>query len=542
LLKLTSLLKYYHTLKYLKPRQTVGRAYAAIKRKINLVQIKVPKNLTIKKFSIKVPFLNHDPWNSAEEILKGNFTFLNKQASLGQPIEWDKDDASLLWKFNLHYFNYLYLLDQNHQKKICLEWIQNNPISKSAAWSPYTISIRIVNWCKANIEDDEINQSLFLQTNYLSKNLEFYHPGNHYLENAKALIFAGFYFSENRVSKKWLEKGIKIFSKELPIQVLSDGGYFERTQMYHALMLHGFLDVINILPAKSALYNRLSSVLKNMLDFLKSNTHPNGEIALFNDSTTEIAPSTKSLIDYAGKLLNHTPEFKSSFPDSGYYIYKDEDVYMIIDAGAIGPNYLPAHAHADIFSYELSLNGKKVIVDMGVYEYKRGVVRQRLRSTQSHNTVAIDTLDQVECWDSFRVARRYGPTDISFKEFETGFQFEGTYSGYSKLIGDNISHQRTIRLDKKNREITISEKVSGKNEHLVESYIHLAPETEIFEDENTVSIHFEGGKFNINVLNGIKEIANSTYYPKFGEHLSNNNIILKKFGNLPVQLNYVIAY
>ncbi len=279
-----------------------------------------------------------------------------------------------------------------------------------------------------------------------------------------------------------------------------------------------------------------------MLDFLKSNTHPNGEIALFNDSTTEIAPSTEKLFDYAGKLVNHSPQFKSSFVESGYYVYKDDDVYMIIDGGAIGPDYLPAHAHSDIFSYELSINCKKFIVDRGVYEYTRGQIREELRSTKSHNTVAIDNLDQVECWDSFRVARRYKPSNITFVLSENGFRFNGIYNGYAKLIGDNISHERTIELNKERRQIIVSENISGKNEHFAESFIHLAPNTRLTETQNGYSFSLEDRKMDLKIVHGGKKLENSTYYPQFGKKIDNFKIVIKENSPFPIKIQYVISY
>ena len=33
--------------------------------------------------------------------------------------------------------------------------------------------------------------------------------------------------------------------------------------------------------------------------------------------------------------------------------------YILCDAGAIGPDYLTVHGHADLFSFELSLQGAR---------------------------------------------------------------------------------------------------------------------------------------------------------------------------------------
>ena len=233
---------------------------------------------------------------------------------------------------------------------------------------------------------------------------------------------------------------------------------------------------------------------------------------------------------------------KTSFENSGYYMYQDDDIYIIIDGGAIGPDYLPAHAHADIFSYELSIKDQKFITDSGVYEYTKGKIREQLRSTKSHNTVAIDNLDQVECWNSFRVARRYKPSNVVFFESENGVKFSGGYEGYAKLIGDKIYHERQITINKERKEIIVSENISGKNEHLAESFIHLAPNSKVIEIRDGYEIEFAGQKTSIKILNGKKRIENSTYYPQFGNKIDRLKIVISEYSVLPLKIQYIISY
>ena len=79
--------------------------------------------------------------------------------------------------------------------------------------------------------------------------------------------------------------------------------------------------------------------------------------------------------------------------ESGYYGERTERghyVIVICDAGPIGPDYVPGHGHADLFSFELSLNGARLVVDSGVASYEAGPMRQYCRSTRAHNTLEID--------------------------------------------------------------------------------------------------------------------------------------------------------
>ena len=63
--------------------------------------------------------------------------------------------------------------------------IAQNKIGDGNGWEPYPLSLRIVNWIKflAKLEVDadviKINQSLFLQSRFLFKHLEYHLLGNH---------------------------------------------------------------------------------------------------------------------------------------------------------------------------------------------------------------------------------------------------------------------------------------------------------------------------------------------------------------------------
>src|SRR5690606_39118768 len=139
-------------------------------------------------------------------------------------------------------------LARNEQEDLCRSWVHANPPGTAVSWHAYPTSLRIVNWCRANLQADDLQESLYLQAAHLYRNLETYVYGNHLLENARALVYAGVFFGDTGEAPRWLERGLQLYRKETPIQVLSDGGHFERSPMYHALMLEGYLDVLNLLP------------------------------------------------------------------------------------------------------------------------------------------------------------------------------------------------------------------------------------------------------------------------------------------------------
>lgn len=533
--------KYYHTLRYLKPRQTIGRSFAGLKRRLMLYQSTgIPEKLT-GSLKHRTNFLRHDPWNSRNSILEGEFTFLNRTRKYEQAIDWNSADMPMLWRFNLHYFGYLHLLEDGEKESICLDWIRKNPEGKTIGWHPYPLSLRITNWSKEALSRPEVLVSLYSQAAFLYRNLETYHPGNHLLENARALIFAGLFFFGEGEAMRWLRRGVQIIEKELPVQVLPDGGYFERTTMYHALMLENFLDILNVMEEAYIRIPGMKEKACKMGDFLYSLTHPGGEISLFNDSTLEIAPPSGKILRYLKELTGYTPVYRAEFPETGYFVHRGSNLCLIIDGGILGPDYLPAHSHADIFSYELSLFNEKIITDSGVYEYQEGPMRNYVRSTRAHNTVAVDHLDQAECWGSFRLAKRFPPKDVRFFRESCRSTFQGRFEGYRSLIGHGITHHRRIDADEDKGVVSVQDTIKGEGRHLAESFIHLNPSLSLTSEGNKFIIKTGGKTIKIIPESGMPSVEDGWYCDQFGRKLESRVIVLSQ-DTLPAFISYRIEF
>jgi uncharacterized heparinase superfamily protein len=88
-------------------------------------------------------------------------------------------------------------------------------------------------------------ESLAVQARWLRRHIEWHLLGNHLFVNAKALVFAGLFFAGDEAAE-WLAQGSERFwVREVPEQVLPDGGHFELSPMYHAIILEDVLDLLN---------------------------------------------------------------------------------------------------------------------------------------------------------------------------------------------------------------------------------------------------------------------------------------------------------
>lgn len=370
---------------------------------------------------------------------------------------WDAPSVALLWRYNLHYFDDLNAIDADQRRAwhdaLVERWIAQNPPANGTGWAPYPTSLRVVNWIKwfCSVPRDFIPaawlQSLAVQARWLMKRLEWHLLGNHLFANAKALVYAGLYFQGEEASR-WLATGTRILMKELPEQILADGGQFERSPMYHALALEDVLDLVNLckrypIESVAPLRTALSERVALMLGWLSFMQHTDGALARFNDCSEGIAPSTAELQTFAaavGLAAPQTPAHDGArlLLPSGYARMQRSGTLLLADVAPIGPDYLPGHAHADTLSYELSVNGRQLVVNRGTSEYGTGPRRQVERGTAAHSTVEVGGTSSSEMWGGFRVGRRARVRDLHLK----GFELTASHDGYRFLAGAPVHRRR----------------------------------------------------------------------------------------------------
>jgi uncharacterized heparinase superfamily protein len=392
---------------------------------------------------------------------ENTFRFLDVEGQVAQPEDWNSAHAEKLWLYILHYFDDLNAVDATQRapwhRTLVSRWIAENPPMRGNGWEPYPLSLRIANWIIRDLSgtllDPSAKESLQLQVRALRSQLEFQLLGNHLWANAKALTFAGAYF-EGHEAEGWLNTGLKLIERELTEQVLDDGGHFELSPMYHAIVLDDLAELVALdacFPGRlpGAAVQRWRATIAHMLDWLDSMSHPDGDPACFNDCAFGIAPR---LADSARRAKESgvvwPPRERrpiEAYPQSGYVRLNSGAASVFCDVGQIGPDYLPGHAHADTLSFELSLFGKRLVVDPGTSTYSESDVRLTERGTAAHNTVVVDGQDSSEVWASFRVARRAKPLAPSWKESPQSLTAGGAHDGYRRLRG-KVIHRRQWEL------------------------------------------------------------------------------------------------
>ena len=137
-------------------------------------------------------------------------------------------------------------------------------------------------------------------------------------------------------------------------------------------------------------------------------------------------------IDSSNKRTNLSLIFGTiHLEDSGYIRFERQNMIAFLDVAQVGPDYLPAHAHADTLSFEMSLFGQRVFVNSGTSCYGQGEERRQERSTSAHNTVEINGENSSEVWGGFRVGRRAYPTKPEIRENGDRTVISASHDGYA---------------------------------------------------------------------------------------------------------------
>lgn len=535
-------LKLYHTLKYLKPIQFNNR----VSRRFTKVKFTKPE--------VALDDVSTSSWQSfsvLDSCYQGNgqFKFLNVVDTVS---DWNDATKAKLWLYNLHYFDDLNQSGWQDRTEVhhslVNTWIEQNPQMMGNGWEPYTISLRTVNWIKwflaGNEPKEEWLVSLSLQVQALEQQLEYHLLGNHLFANAKALLFAGCYF-EGALADAWLKRGLAILNKEIPEQILADGGNFELTPMYHNTILADMLDLYQLsfayrhkMPKATSQY--WCGLIGKMLSWAEQMQHPDGDVSFFNDSAMGIAPKLAALQSYAEAIGISFPTTNKNqvnhLKESGYVVVQDDVNKLLIDVAKVGPDYIPGHAHADTLSFELSIDGHRVFVNSGTSVYGLSEERLRQRKTETHNTVVVDGMDSSEVWSGFRVARRAYPSKPVITESEGDISVECSHDGYMRLPS-KVRHTRKWRLTQ--GDLLINDNLTGSYNH-AEAHYHLHPDVTVEEGNNPSQVHLHlpnGSAHTVNTEGADIKVLDTTWHPEFGLSIANKKLVLNFKQN---EVNFVL--
>jgi uncharacterized heparinase superfamily protein len=471
------------------------------------------------------------------------------QHPLRLPLDWhppELEHGTRLAKLHLHYMEFLEDLPADEALHFVEDWVASNrPVRRGYwldAWNAYCIAIRSVVWMRQHARhreawhgvDTTLLESLAAQLRFLARNLETDIGGNHAIKDARALIWGGAFFT-GRDAAEWRRAGERLLERELARQVLGDGVHFERSPSYHVAVTADLLDCVDLV--RPVLRERLLDALRRMGQAAADLAHPDGAVAQFNDAGLTMAPPVQDVLAATARATGARSETRSvfGFPDAGYYGARLDDVYAVVDCGPVGPPELLAHAHADVLSFELSVRGRRLIVDQGVYEYNAGALRQASRATRSHNTVTVDGADQAEIWSAFRVGRTPDVRTDSWVPRDDGFSLTGSHDGFRTLPGRPM-HRRDV--DVAPTRVEVHDRVDGHRPLAATSSLLLHPSVNVEPFAGGLLLRTEGVEASL-VTDLPHSVEDAVWWPDLGTGLPTRRILLD-LGRVPCEGRFTL--
>jgi hypothetical protein len=467
---------------------------------------------------------------AAEELRQKTFTFLNLPAKTFTPkIDWQfAPNQDPLWQYCLHYGEWALTLAQAYRLtrevhfldaliNLMADWMEANPPGSTPGWAPYPLARRLVAWSKVavSLREDETWRSfwqstlapcLHNQTQMLAANLETDLANNHLIANYRALAWMGLLFPDWPGALNWRKAGMAGLWSEMARQVLTDGVHDERSISYHAIVLTDLLETWDLCQRTGAgTAGNLAERFLRMIGFLVNMQAPDGSYPMVNDTVPGYPGDIHTVVTNARERLKYwinppgndprgkvpapsgcnvateenepTREGVTAYPQAGYVILRgDGGDYLCFDAGAMGPDHMPGHGHADALSFVLYGRHRPLIVDPGVYSYHDRPWRDHFRSTRAHNTVCIDGQDQCVFWGAFRVAYPPKVRLLSWSDDHV----EGEHEGYLRLK-NSVVHRRLIRRRGKGY-WELLDYFAGRGEHEFALSLQLAPEAKVEQE------------------------------------------------------------
>ncbi len=453
-------------------------------------------------------------------IVAGTIRLVGLERPFARPFDWDAADMPLLWRFSLHYFDWLDdLAALGTPQALALgraavaDWIARHRRIGGPAWHPYPVSLRLHAWLRhaewlTETRDDtakrEYARAIDRHAAHLPRVLERDVGGNHVIKNLKALVAAG---CLRRGHTDDGRRALAALEAEAARQVLPDGAHYERSPAYHLQVLGDLLDIRALLAEASPAW--LDETIARMGRALAFFRMGDGLLPLFNDG--EIGDP--HALAAAARQLGDWPSPPRVLPDAGYARLASRDTIVVFDAGPCCPDDLPAHAHADTLAFEMSSAERRIVVNCGTYAYQ-DARRNLLRGTPAHSTADVDGRDSAEVYGTFRLGRRPRRVNLQTGEKDGRTFAEGSHDGYRHL---GVSHTRRLEVAGDGAlHGTDTFDLAARSPRDAHLHFHLHPDVRVEERGERGAVLLSGEeRWCFGVDNGSLRVAESVYAARF---------------------------
>ncbi len=430
------------------------------------VRARPPRRLVIAPQDIRTS----DP-TVADDIYAGYFAFASRVVDARNESPFTLVGPSLEWENALMGFGWLRHLraaDTNlareNARALVSEWLHlhGSPSDARAyaqdasqVWEPIVAARRLMSWISQSpllLEGADADfYALFLKS--IGRHVAFLRVEMRSGLSGEARLFAAIALAQTAVCcdgySRLLKRAGKWLGEELDAQILPDGGHVTRNPQMLIDLLFDLLPLRQAYTSRNVLApQQLISAIDRMLPMLRLFRPPDSSLALFNGMGVTAPDMLATLLGYddarAQPILNA--------PFSGYQRFETIDAVVMADVGAAPPPDFSTRAHAGALSFELSLEGFRVVGNCGAPSVQRGPLREAARMSAAHSTLTLAEESSARlahetglgAWACGRIF--IGPKihDLSRREGAEKIGFEARHDGYESRFG--LSHLRRVSL------------------------------------------------------------------------------------------------
>ena len=418
-------------------------------------------------------------------------------------------------------------------------WIAENQRYDDATWRGDVLAARLRNlilgffYLSANSEPGfqaMLLGSLHRQAAHLARALPDGLYGAALLEAVIALMLAGLVLPRG---ERLLMRARKLFARELPHQLLADGGHVERSPQAMLNLLIRLIDLRDVFTAaRRPLPDSLQLTIESLASVVLMLCHGDGRLGAFND-TAEIDPQ---LVEAALTRSGGRLRALNQLPLTGFQRMECGRSIVLVDCGAPPRHGLDAHAHAGTLAFEFSYDGDAVVVNCGAHPWSREW-QQVQRTTAAHSTMIVDNVNssmllppRKGVGGAFRMGGvALKPEIVTARREETNGQIwlDLSHNGYEEGFG--LIHRRRLYLSANGEDFMGEEQLVGKggNAFALRFHLHPAVQVSITQNGQAALMKLPKGSFwRMRVQGGELALAESAYIGAGGRVRRSQQIVV----------------
>ena len=447
---------------------------------------------------------------------------------LGATETWRRQMASFAWLDALRAMGSAPA--RQFARHVVLAWFTDTAAYDSLTWSSDLLGARLrrclMNSAFLETNSDALFRAHLLrplnrQAEHLARVLPDGLNGAALLKASIALMLAGALLPGSKAGDKWLRKGGALLDRELHAQILPDGGHVERSPAVMLDLLQHLLDLHHVLTLTGRkLPDQLISSIGNLACALKLVTHPDGGLALFNDSTEDESSAVIMTLMRAG-ATGVVERDLIQLPQTGFHRMAAGRSVLISDAGAPPPHGLDGHAHAGTLSFEFSHGTERLIVNCGAHP-TADEWRQVQRATAAHSALVVDDTNSSMLLPFGGLALTPRSVVVRREQTEAGQWLDARHNGYEEPFG--LTHRRRLFLTADGLELIGEETLSGRGGKSFTLRFHLHPAVQVSMTQSSHAALLKlpahgasgGGGWRLRVQGGELSLADSIYLGQSG--------------------------